>query len=151
MHIPGFSLFAYNSLFENHISLHWHHNEHDGISNHQCLDYHSIVCWGTDLRKHQSSTSLTFVRGYHRWPHKGPAFTFDDVIMCCPFAFKWNLSWLTKCMSPAAVNHTDMSVEASWHRRMLLLVLSMLRYCKTSGIVMRRSTLVKRRPVTEKR
>ena len=38
-----------------------------------------IVCWavcpGADQRKHQSSTSLAFVRGIHRWPvdspHKG--------------------------------------------------------------------------------
>ena len=43
----------------------------------------------TDQRKHQSSASLAFVRGFHRWPmnspHKGPAtrkmFPFDDVIM----------------------------------------------------------------------
>ena len=53
----------------------------------------SIVCWtvcsGADQRKHQSSASLAFVRGIHRWPvnspHKGPVtrkmFPFDDVIM----------------------------------------------------------------------
>ena len=43
----------------------------------------------TDQRKHQSSTSLAFVWGIHRWPvnspHKGPVtrkmFPFDDVIM----------------------------------------------------------------------
>ena len=44
---------------------------------------------GADHRKHQSSASLAFVRGIHRWPvnslHKGPVmrkmFPFDDVIM----------------------------------------------------------------------
>ena len=49
----------------------------------------SIVCSGGDQRKHQSSASLAFVRGIHRWPvnspHKGPVtrkmFPFDDVIM----------------------------------------------------------------------
>ena len=53
----------------------------------------SIVCttvWsGADKRKHQSSASLAFVRGIHRWsmnsPHKGPVtwtmFPFDDDIM----------------------------------------------------------------------
>ena len=53
----------------------------------------SIVCWtvcsGVDQRKHQSSASLAFVRGFHRWPvdspHKGlvtrKTFPFDDVIM----------------------------------------------------------------------
>ena len=43
----------------------------------------------TDQRKHQSSASLAFVQGIHRWPvnfpHKGPVtqkmFPFDDVIM----------------------------------------------------------------------
>ena len=53
----------------------------------------AIVCWtvysGADQRKHQSSASLAFVRGIHRWPvnssHKWPVtrkmFPFDDVIM----------------------------------------------------------------------
>ena len=44
---------------------------------------------GADQRKHQSSASLAFARGIHRWPvnspHKGPVtrkmFPFDDVIM----------------------------------------------------------------------
>ena len=55
---------------------------------------YSTVCLGADQRKHQSSTTLAFVRGIHRWPvnspHKGPVtrrmFPFDDVIMlshCC--------------------------------------------------------------------
>ena len=47
------------------------------------------VCSGSDQRKHQSSTSLAFVWGNHRWPgnspHKGSVtrkmFPFDDVIM----------------------------------------------------------------------
>ena len=50
------------------------------------------VCSGADQRKHQSSTSLAFARGVHRWPvdspHKGSAtrkmFLFDDVIMSLP-------------------------------------------------------------------
>ena len=49
----------------------------------------STVYSGADQRKHQSSVSLAFVRGIHRWPmnspHKGPVtrkiFPFDDVIM----------------------------------------------------------------------
>ena len=52
-------------------------------------DYYSIVQSGADQRKHQSSASLAFVRGIHRWqvnsPHKWPVtrkmFPFDDVIM----------------------------------------------------------------------
>ena len=50
---------------------------------------YSIVYSGADQRKHQSSVSLAFVRGIHRWsvnsPHNGPVtrkmFPFDDVIM----------------------------------------------------------------------
>ena len=50
---------------------------------------YSTVYSDTDQRKHQSSASLAFVRGIHRWPvnspHKWPVarkmFPFDDVIM----------------------------------------------------------------------
>ena len=50
---------------------------------------YSNVCSGPDQRKHQSSASLAFVRGIHRWPanspHKGTVtrgmFPFDYVIM----------------------------------------------------------------------
>ena len=52
---------------------------------------YSNVNSSTDQRKHQSSASLAFVLGIHRWavnsPHKGPVtrkrFPFDDVIMWC--------------------------------------------------------------------
>ena len=52
------------------------------------IDY-STVYSGADQMKHQSSTSLAFVRGIHRWPvnspHKGPlmrkVLPFDVVIM----------------------------------------------------------------------
>ena len=50
---------------------------------------YSTVYPGADQRKHQSSASLAFARGIHRWPgnspHKWPVtrkmFPFDDVIM----------------------------------------------------------------------
>ena len=50
---------------------------------------YSTVCSGSDKKKHQSSVSLAFVRGIHRWPvnspHKGPVtrkmIPFDDAIM----------------------------------------------------------------------
>ena len=50
---------------------------------------YSTVYTGADEQKHQSSASLAFVRGIHRWPvnslHKGPVtrkmFPLDDVIM----------------------------------------------------------------------
>ena len=50
---------------------------------------YSAVYSGRNQRKQQSSASLAFVRGIHRWPvnspHKGPViqkmFPFDDIIM----------------------------------------------------------------------
>ena len=50
---------------------------------------YSTIYSGADQRKYQSSTTLAFVRGIHRWlvnsPHKRPVtqkmFPFDDVIM----------------------------------------------------------------------
>ena len=50
---------------------------------------YSTVYSDADQRKHQSSASLAFVRGIHRWPvnspHKWPVtrkmFPFDDIIM----------------------------------------------------------------------
>ena len=50
---------------------------------------YSTVYSGIDHKKHQSSASLAFVRGIHRWPvnspHKGPVmrkrFPFDNIIM----------------------------------------------------------------------
>ena len=50
---------------------------------------YSTVSSDADQRKHQSSSSLTFVTGIHRWPvnspHKGPVtrkrFPIDDAIM----------------------------------------------------------------------
>ena len=52
------------------------------------LIVYSTVCLDAVQRKHQSSASLAFVRGIHRWPmnppHKGPVtpkmHPFDDVI-----------------------------------------------------------------------
>ena len=48
---------------------------------------------GTDQRKRQSSSSLAFVRGIHRWPVNSPRkrtatrkrFPFDDIIMTSTF------------------------------------------------------------------
>ena len=56
---------------------------------------YSTVYSGSDQRKHQSSTSLAFVRRIHRGPvnspHKWPVtrkmFPFDDVIMYCGLSY----------------------------------------------------------------
>ena len=83
----------YVLLFYN-FSSQWCHNGQDGVLNHQPHVVYSIIYSGADQRKHQSSTSLDFVWGIHRWPvnspHKGPVtqkmFPFDDVIM---YAYTW--------------------------------------------------------------
>ena len=73
-----------------HTPLRWCHNGSDGVSQITSLTiFYSIVYSGADQRKHQSSASLSFVRGFHRWPmnspHNGPVarkmFPCDDVIM----------------------------------------------------------------------
>ena len=60
---------------------------------------YSSVYSGADQRKHQSSASLVFVQGIHRWPvnsaHKWPVtrkmFPFDDVIMIsCKLLYNHN-------------------------------------------------------------
>ena len=56
---------------------------------------YSAVYSGANQRKHQSSASLAFVWGIHRWPvnspHKWPVkrkmFPFDDIIMEVPWLF----------------------------------------------------------------
>ena len=70
---------------------------------------YSIVYSGTYQRKHQSSASLAFVWGIHRWPvnspHKGPVtrkmFPFDDVIVYCVI-HEWQRLWcsIQYCLSP---------------------------------------------------
>ena len=48
--------------------LQWRHIWRHGVSNHRHIDCLSTVCLGADQRNHQSSASLAFVRGIHRWP-----------------------------------------------------------------------------------
>ena len=80
-------LVAHNLYPRHGNALQWRHNECDGVSNHSIVC--TTICSGSDQKIHQSSASLAFVRGIHRWPvnspHKGPVtrnmFPFDDVIM----------------------------------------------------------------------
>ena len=70
-------------------ALRWRHNGHNGVSNHQPHDCLLNRLFRHSSKKHQSSVSLAYVRGIHRWPvnspHKGPVtrkiFPFDDVII----------------------------------------------------------------------
>ena len=67
----------------------------------------STIHWGADQRKHQSSASLAFVRGIHRWPVNSPhiwpvrqkMFPFDDVIIVLTFGYCCYLC-LCVCVCP---------------------------------------------------
>ena len=78
---------------------------------------YSAVYSGTDQRKHQSSASLAFVRGIHRWPvnspHKGPVtrkmFPFDDVIM---LSHRWASMKSIDCITdPMSWYRTDTEIQ----------------------------------------
>ena len=83
---------------------------------------YSTVYSGIDQRKHQSSASLTFVRGIHWWqvnsPHKGPVtrnmFPFDDVIIATNGAkSRADNGYRTSL----AVNHFETDSLQIWHSR----------------------------------
>ena len=85
------------------------------------------VCSGVDRRKHQSSASLAFVRGIHRWPvnspHKGPVkwkmFPFDDVI-CGPVILieksliMFIIDGTKPLLEPMLIYHKRDSVRFTW-------------------------------------
>ena len=73
-------------------TIQWRHNEIMRTMASQITSLtivYATLYSDAEERKHQSSASLAFVRGIHRWlvnsPHKGPVtrkmFPFDDVIM----------------------------------------------------------------------
>ena len=74
-------------------NLRWHHWQQscqiDGVSNHQPHDCLLNGLFKAQIKKHQSSASLAFVRGIHWWPVNSPCkgpetrkmLPFDDVIM----------------------------------------------------------------------
>ena len=76
---------------------------------------YSTVYSDADQRKHQSSASLAFVWGIHRWPvnspHKWPAtrkmFPFDDVIMNHNTKENWNIIMKTSWASFAPCSPID--------------------------------------------
>ena len=101
---------------------------------------YSTVYLDTDQRKHQSSVSLTFVRGIHRWPvnhpHKWPVtrkmFPFDDLSMTACSVI-WTL-WLggVENASELAYRRFWWCLEAysiSGHLLKLILTQRPLNYC----------------------
>ena len=71
------------------MALQWRHNERDGVSNHQPQECLRNRFFRRRSKKHQSSASLAFLRGIHRWPVNSPhkvqvtrkTFPFDDAII----------------------------------------------------------------------
>ena len=94
---------------------------------------------GADQRKHQSSASLAFVRGIHRWPvnspHKWPVtrkvFPFDDVIM-------WStpLDWSLWCGDNKTLE-TIVGINLSWYSEYSLTTFWTPRYCSFRGLTMK--------------
>ena len=86
-------------------ALQWRHN---GAMASQIIsltiDYSTIYS-GADQRKHQSSVSLAFVWGIHRWlvnsPHKWPVtrkiFPVDDIIMCAVYPMGFTHGFVMLC------------------------------------------------------
>ena len=89
-------------------TLQWRHDELDG---------------GSDQRKHQSSASLAFVRGIHRWPvnspHKGPVtrnmFPFDVkcVLQLLVPAYHCTLSIPRYSIARCCTQHSNSDCKAS--------------------------------------
>ena len=82
---------------------------------------YSVIYSSPDQRKHQSSASLVFVWGIHRWPvnspHKWPVtwkmFPFDDVIMCHNFNGK------LPCYILNPFPGSDIVIWVLWHTKSL--------------------------------
>ena len=90
-HIPYPHEWATSEVFITIVleTLQWRHNDPYSVSNHQQLDCLFSRLFRLTSNKHQSSTSLAFVRVIHRWPmdfhQKRPVtrkiLQSDDVIM----------------------------------------------------------------------
>ena len=85
---------------------------------------YSIVYWGADQWKHQSSASLAFMRGIHQWPVNSPhkwsvtrkMFPFDDVIMLKPFACWWTIIDTAKVKSTVFAHWGRLNIKMSSYR-----------------------------------
>ena len=90
------------------------------------------VSTGADQRKHQTSASLTFVRGIHRRPmispHKWPVtrkmFPFDEIIMLTYWTIHWKPQYIKKaCIVITSANNNSLQIGQreqltlmAWHQ-----------------------------------
>ena len=85
---------------------------------------YSTVHSGTDQRKHQSSVSLVFVRGIHRWPvnspHKWPVtrkmFSFGDAIMTQRLPAIAPLDTIINCYMQEVSKHYQVILKTVWYK-----------------------------------
>ena len=88
---------------------------------------YSTIYSGANQRKQQSSASLAFVLGVHRWPanssHKGSVtrkmFPFDDVIMWIylsnpPFLLTFGAGWVGNVLKPDIIRITTIWPNRWW-------------------------------------
>ena len=115
------------------MSLQWRHNGRDGVSKITSLTIvYSTVYSFADQRKHQSSASLTFVRGIHRWPVNSPhkrsvtrkMFPFDDVTMAPIHVYT---IWTYRCWTSIDPYFQDMSCSHVFRSLNQLLFMVLLR------------------------
>ena len=69
---------------------------------------YSSIYSGADQRKHQSSASLAFVRGIHRWPVTRKMFPFDDAIIITVWLSMQPVKFTVKLHTPrilACITH----------------------------------------------
>ena len=83
------------------VALQWCHNGVMASQITSLMIVYSTVYTGADQSKHQSSASLAFVQGIHRWPvnspHKGPL-----TQKMFPFDSSWFSMLMTLCFSTNA-------------------------------------------------
>ena len=76
LHIKEIYLCLIDWNMESHSKIHWNHCNNVISAVASKITGVSIVCktvsTGSDERKHQSSASMAFLRGIHRWPVKSP-------------------------------------------------------------------------------
>ena len=91
------------------IALHWRHNEHDGVSNHQSHDCLPNRLFRRRSKKTSKLRVTGFCRGIHQWPvtspHKGPVTGKCVHLMTSP----WNhvISLSTSIFSDTILTHKE--------------------------------------------
>ena len=98
----------------------------------------SIVYSGANQRKHQSSTSLAFVRGIHRWPVKSPhkrpvtrkMVPFDDVIIChCHPSSQTKVGLVCQIKCWPLIRLSKREIHLAWWRHQMEIFSALLAIC----------------------